>query len=154
MADKVVITYGSFDLFHIGHLRLLERLRSLGDTLIVGVSSDEFNAGKNKRSFMPFEQRIEIVRSLKCVDLAIPENSWEQKVDDIKRYGVSIFGMGDDWKGHFDDLSTYCEVVYLPRTQGISSSEIKKALSVVDRHNIDELKRALDLLSSLVDRLE
>lgn len=154
MADRVVITYGSFDLFHIGHLRLLERLRALGDHLIVGVSTDAFNAGKGKKSFMPFEHRIDIVRSLKCVDLAIAEETWEQKIGDIKRHNVSIFGMGDDWTGRFDDLKTSCEVVYLPRTQDISSSSIKKALSLVDKDHVEELKKALDLVSSLVDRLE
>jgi glycerol-3-phosphate cytidylyltransferase len=150
---RTVITYGTFDLFHIGHLRLLNRLRELGDSLIVGVSTDEFNAKKGKKSIIQFEDRLEIVRNLKCVDLAIPEDSWDQKAKDIQSYGASIFGMGHDWEGKFDHLSEYCEVVYLPRTENISSTQIKQVLSVVDRTHVDELKRALDIISNIVDRL-
>lgn len=126
---KIVITYGTFDLFHIGHLRLLQRLKFLGDELYVGVSTDKFNNLKNKKSFIPYEDRIEIVRSIKCVNFAFPENDWEQKIEDIKKYNVSIFAMGDDWVGKFDYLKELCEVVYLPRTEGISSSFIKQELA-------------------------
>jgi glycerol-3-phosphate cytidylyltransferase len=150
---RTVITYGTYDLFHIGHLRLLSRLRELGDSLIVGVSTDEFNAEKGKKSIIQFEDRIEIVRNLKCVDLAIPENSWDQKGKDIQKYGVSVFGMGHDWEGKFDHLSQHCEVVYLPRTENISSTQIKQVLSVVDRSHVNELKTALDIISNIVDRL-
>jgi glycerol-3-phosphate cytidylyltransferase len=150
---RTVITYGTFDLFHIGHLRLLNRLRELGDSLIVGVSTDEFNANKGKKSIIQFEDRLEIVRNLKCVDLAIPEDSWGQKAKDIKTFGVSVFGMGHDWEGKFDHLSEYCEVVYLSRTENISSTQIKQVLSVVDRPHVDELKRALDIISNIVDQL-
>ena len=151
---KIILTYGTFDLFHIGHLRLLTRLRELGDELIVGVSTDNFNDKKGKKSFIRFEDRIEIIGSLKVVDFAIPENSWEQKFEDIKKYDVSIFGMGHDWEGKFDDLKSLCQVVYLPRTSGISSTEIKKSLSVLDRNHVDDLKKALDIISNMVDRFE
>lgn len=151
---KVVLTYGTFDLFHIGHLNLLNRLRDLGDYLIVGVSTDQFNEGKGKRTIVSFEDRLKIVSALKCVDLTIPEYSWSQKVEDIKKYGVSIFGMGHDWEGKFDSLNKHCEVVYLPRTEGISSTELKKTLQALDRSHIDDLKKALDLISSIVEKLD
>lgn len=152
--NKIVITYGTFDLFHIGHLNLLKRLRELGDYLIVAVSTDEFNEKKEKQTIVPFEDRIEIVRNVKCVDLAIPEENWEQKSDDIKKYGASVFGMGHDWEGKFDELKSHCEVVYLPRTPNISSTDMKKILKVLDRSHVTELKQALDLISSIVDRFE
>lgn len=150
---QVILTYGTFDLFHIGHLRLLQRLRSLGDFLVVGVSTDEFNQGKGKKTIIPFEDRIEIVRNIKCVDVAIPEESWDQKINDIKKYQVSIFGMGDDWQGKFDFLGEYCEVVYLPRTESVSSSSIKNSLSEFSRDRIQKLKEALDAMSSVVGTL-
>jgi glycerol-3-phosphate cytidylyltransferase len=151
---KVILTYGTFDLFHIGHLNLLNRLKELGDYLVVGVSTDRFNEGKGKKTIVNFEDRMKIVSGLKCVDLAIPENSWEQKVHDIKKYNVSVFGMGHDWEGHFDTLKEYCEVVYLSRTEGISSTAIKQTLQVLDKTHIDDLKKALDLISSIVDRFD
>ncbi|MGI4842057.1 MAG: adenylyltransferase/cytidyltransferase family protein [Janthinobacterium lividum] len=150
--SRTVITYGTFDLFHIGHLRLLTRLRALGDKLIVGVSTDEFNASKGKKSIIRFEDRIEIVRNLKCVDLAVPEAGWDQKALDIKKYDVSVFGMGNDWEGKFDELREFCEVVYLPRTQDISSTQIRETLAVVDRGHVEELKKALDIISTIVDQ--
>lgn len=152
--NKIVITYGTFDLFHIGHLNLLKRLKELGDYLIVAVSTDEFNAGKDKQTIVPFSDRIEIVRNIKYVDMAIPEVSWAQKVSDIKQYGVSTFGMGHDWKGKFDELKDHCEVVYLPRTPNISSTDVKKLLKVLDRSHVADLKQALDLISSIVGRFE
>ncbi|MGJ0329142.1 glycerol-3-phosphate cytidylyltransferase [Aliarcobacter cryaerophilus] len=127
--EKIVLTYGTFDMFHIGHLNLLNRLKSLGDKLIVAVSTDEFNSIKGKKTLIPFEQRALIVQNIKCVDMVISENSWEQKVDDIKKYNVDIFAMGDDWQGKFDFLKDYCEVIYLPRTQNISTTELKKELN-------------------------
>ena len=151
---KTILTYGTFDLFHIGHLRLLQRLSALGDRLIVGVSTDEFNHLKGKKTVVPFADRIEIVRALACVDLAIPETCWEQKVDDIKRHEVSIFGMGNDWSGRFDELKAHCEVVYLPRTEGISSTHIRKTLKILDQTHVEELKHALDLISSIIDRFD
>jgi glycerol-3-phosphate cytidylyltransferase len=128
---KTIITYGTFDLFHVGHLRLLERLKSLGDRLIVGVSTDEFNALKNKKSVVNFADRCEIVRAIHCVDTVIPEDTWEQKTADIVRLGVNVFGMGDDWMGHFDHLKSLCEVVYFPRTLGVSSTQLKQAIAKV-----------------------
>jgi glycerol-3-phosphate cytidylyltransferase len=154
MNKKVVLTYGTFDLFHLGHLRLLRRLRELGDELIVGVSTDEFNRQKHKNSFFRFEDRIEIIRGIKYVTHAIPEESWDQKLEDIKKYDVSIFGIGDDWEGKFDHLREHCEVRYIPRTEGVSSSEIRKALSVIDRNHVEDLKKALDIISTLISELD
>ena len=127
--EKIVLTYGTFDMFHIGHLNLLNRLKSLGDKLIVAVSTDEFNSIKGKKTLIPFEQRALIVQNIKCVDMVISEKNWEQKIDDIKKYNVDIFAMGDDWEGKFDFLKDYCKVVYLPRTQNISTTELKKELN-------------------------
>ena len=127
--EKIVLTYGTFDMFHIGHLNLLNRLKSLGDKLIVAVSTDEFNSIKGKKTLIPFEQRALIVQNIKCVDIVISEKNWEQKIDDIKKYNVDIFAMGDDWQGKFDFLKDYCEVIYLPRTQNISTTELKKELN-------------------------
>ena len=152
---RTIITYGTYDLFHVGHLNLLERLRKLGDKLIVGVSTDEFNwSEKGKRTVVPFANRAAIVQGLRCVDHVIPETGWSQKVADIKKFNAAVFGMGSDWTGKFDDLKQYCEVVYLDRTEGISSSELKHLLSIVDRAHVEELKRALDLISSIVSRFE
>ncbi len=121
-----VITYGTFDTFHYGHLELLLRAKALGDYLIVGVSTDEFNAVKGKRSMFDQATRMKWVNSISCVNLVIPESSWDQKLHDIDRYGVSVFVMGDDWAGKFDELP--CQVVYLPRTPSVSSTVIKGAL--------------------------
>lgn len=121
----VALTYGTFDLFHIGHLRILERSRALGDRLVVGVSTDEFNAVKGKRTAVPFADRAAIVRSLRCVDEVIAERSWDQKVEDIRRTQAGVLVMGDDWRGSFDHLSELCDVVYLPRTPGISTTELR-----------------------------
>ena len=129
MVGKTVITYGTFDLFHIGHLRLLERAKTLageGGKLIVAVSSDRFNeVEKGKHCTVPDHDRMEIVAALRCVDQVILEENWEQKKTDIAKFGVDIFVMGDDWRGKFDFLKRQCEVVYLPRTPDVSSTEIK-----------------------------
>lgn len=146
---KTVITYGTFDLFHIGHLRLLQRAKALGDKLIVAVSTDEFNLQKGKRAIIPFEHRAEIIKNLKCVDMVISEQTWEQKVEDIIKYKVDIFVMGDDWKGKFDFLSQYCEVVYLPRTEGISSTELKEVLQRFSNGESDTLVSVLKMLSKV-----
>ena len=130
---KTVLTYGTFDLFHIGHLNLLKRARSYGDRLIVGVSTDDFNQLKGKKTLIPFKHRAEIVANIKFVDQVIAEENWEQKISDIQEHGVDIFLMGNDWVGKFDFLKDYCEVVYLPRTDNISSTQIKDALSVFDQ---------------------
>lgn len=123
-----ILTYGTFDFLHVGHIRLLKRARDLGNLLIVGLSTDEFDQLKHKSSFLPFSQRKEILEAICYVDLVIAEESWEQKILDVQKYKVDIFVMGDDWKGEFDFLKEYCEVVYLPRTQSISSSFLKSQL--------------------------
>ncbi|EMD17244.1 glycerol-3-phosphate cytidylyltransferase [Eggerthia catenaformis OT 569 = DSM 20559] len=125
---KVVITYGTFDLFHVGHLNILKRAKELGDYLIVAVSSDAFNAGKGKTAYHSQEDRKAILESVRYVDEVIFEDSWDQKVKDVQEHHVDVFVMGDDWKGKFDFLKDYCEVVYLPRTEGISTTKIKKDL--------------------------
>lgn len=125
---KKVITYGTYDLLHWGHIKLLERAKGLGDYLIVGLSSDEFNQKKNKKSYHSYSKRKYLLKSIKYVDEVIQENVWEQKIEDITKNDVSVFVMGDDWEGKFDFLKEYCEVVYLSRTKGISSSQIKKEL--------------------------
>ncbi|HWJ09038.1 MAG TPA: adenylyltransferase/cytidyltransferase family protein [Nocardioides sp.] len=151
MTQKTVLTYGTFDLFHIGHLRLIQRLTAMGDRLVVGVSTDEFNAGKGKRSVMSYEDRAAIVESIKGVDLVVPERTWEQKRDDIIEHGVDIFVMGDDWSGKFDDLSDVCEVRYLPRTSGVSSTDIKEMLRTLDPVHIEEMQTALGTLTRLLE---
>jgi len=123
---KKIITYGTFDLFHLGHLRILERAKKLGDYLIVAVSSDEFNAIKGKKCVYPFEHRKLIVEAIRFVDEVIREDVWEQKADDIRKHNIDTIVMGEDWKGKFDELAELCEVVYLERTPEISSTEIKK----------------------------
>lgn len=150
---NTVITYGTFDLFHVGHVRLLRRLRSLGDRLVVGISSDEFNAGKGKVSVMPYEHRAEIVGSMQYVDAVFPEQSWDQKRQDIVRENATIFAMGDDWVGKFDHLSDLCDVLYLPRTRDISSTEIKQLLHGMQQERIHELRRASEHLVELVSSL-
>ncbi|OGO75654.1 MAG: glycerol-3-phosphate cytidylyltransferase [Chromatiales bacterium RIFOXYA1_FULL_46_5] len=127
---KTVLTYGTFDLFHIGHLNLLKRARELGDKLIVAVSTDEFNATKGKTTLMPFEHRVELVRSVRFVDEVIAESNWDQKISDVAEHKVDIFVMGSDWQDKFDFLKPHCEVVYLPRTDNVSSTDLKKAIQV------------------------
>jgi glycerol-3-phosphate cytidylyltransferase len=140
---KRVITYGTYDIFHIGHLRLLQRVKALGDELIVAVSTDEFNLKKGKRVMIPFSQRAEIVKNIKCVDMVIAEESWKQKIDDIKRYDIDIFAIGDDWRGEFDFLKEYCDVIYLPRTKNISSTQLKNSLNSAFEI-IESLKKDLE----------
>ena len=129
---RKVITYGTFDLLHYGHINLLRRAKELGDYLIVALSTDEFNRGKGKECYFSYEERKILVESIRYVDLVIPETCWEQKIDDVKEFKVDTFVMGDDWKGKFDFLKDYCEVVYLPRTPEISSTKIKKDLFTED----------------------
>ena len=126
---KKVITYGTFDLLHYGHIELLRRARALGDYLIVALSTDEFNWNeKRKRSYFPYDKRKMMLKAIRYVDEVIPEETWEQKKTDVEKHGVDVFVMGDDWQGKFDFLKDKCEVVYLPRTPEVSSSAIKKGL--------------------------
>ena len=125
---KRVMTYGTFDLLHYGHINILKRAKSLGDYLIVGLSSDEFNELKGKKSVMSYEERKEILESIRYVDKVIKESNWEQKVDDIIKYNIDVFVIGDDWEGKFDFLKEYCGVVYLPRTKSISTTLLKEII--------------------------
>lgn len=129
--QKRVLTYGTFDLFHYGHLQILKRAASLGNHLVVGVSTDEFNRIKKKDCYYPFQHRAAIVRAISYVSEVIPEKNWHQKKQDIQDLNIDILVMGDDWKGHFDELEKYCEVIYLPRTKDISTKKIKQDLSVL-----------------------
>jgi len=123
---KRVITYGTFDLLHYGHINLLRRAKRLGDYLIVALSTDEFNQqSKNKACYFNYEKRRALLEAIRYVDLVIPENNWEQKVDDIKLYHADTFVIGDDWQGEFDSLKEHCDVVYLPRTPEVSTTQIK-----------------------------
>ena len=126
---KKVITYGTYDLLHVGHINLLRRAKEQGDYLIVVLSSDEFNAIKHKTAYHPYEARKTILEAIRYVDEVIPEYTWEQKIQDVVDNQVDVFVMGDDWKGQFDFLKDYCEVVYLPRTEGISTTKIKNDLN-------------------------
>ena len=124
---KRVLTYGTFDLLHYGHINLLERAKALGDYLVVAISTDEFNWNMNqKKCYFSYEDRKRMVEALRCVDLVIPETCWEQKVTDVEKYEIDTFVMGDDWEGKFDFLKEQCEVVYLPRTPEISTTQIKQ----------------------------
>lgn len=125
---KKVITYGTFDLLHVGHINLLRRARELGDYLIVVLSTDEFNRVKHKEAYHSYENRKAILEAIRYVDEVLPETCWEQKISDVVDNQVDVFVMGDDWKGEFDFLKEYCEVVYLSRTEGISTTKIKSDL--------------------------
>ena len=151
---KTVITYGTFDLFHIGHLNLLERLAELGDKLIVGVSTDEFNQEKGKQCLYSYQERARIVEALECVDKVIPENNWQQKQQDIIDLKVDIFGMGNDWQGKFDNLQDVCKVIYLPRTPTISTTQLKLSLAKIDPQTIQKMKQGLDSVLDIVKALE
>jgi len=146
---KTVITYGTFDMFHIGHLKLLRRLSEMGDKVIVAVSTDEFNELKGKKTLIPYDQRAAIVEAIDCVDLVIPEESWEQKLSDVKRYQVDIFAIGEDWKGKFDFLEDLCQVIYLPRTKNISTTDLKRSLKRFLSISQDDLRKAFEVLELL-----
>ncbi|MCB2306847.1 glycerol-3-phosphate cytidylyltransferase [Clostridium estertheticum] len=127
---KKVITYGTFDLLHYGHINILKKARELGDYLIVALSTNEFNAIKGKECYFSYEQRKKLIEAIRYVDLVIPEDSWEQKVHDVKEFNVDVFTIGNDWSGKFDFLKEYCDVVYLSRTPKISTTKIKKDLGL------------------------
>ena len=124
-----VITYGTFDLFHFGHLELLRRAKELGDHLVVAVSTDKFNVTKGKKCVYNYEHRSKIVAAIKYVDRVIPEKNWEQKRKDILANNIHIFTIGDDWRGKFDELSDICKIVYIERTKGISTSNLKENIA-------------------------
>ena len=151
---KKVITYGTFDLFHVGHLRLLKRLRDLGDELYVGISSDEFNKSKGKTSFFSYDERAEILLGCKYVTSVFPEESWAQKRNDILKYNADIFAMGNDWVGKFDDLSELCEVKYLERTENISTTSIKKSLTKFKNGDFDRIENNLHEIIQIVKSLQ
>ncbi|MBE6045166.1 MAG: glycerol-3-phosphate cytidylyltransferase [Clostridiales bacterium] len=132
-----VLTYGTYDLLHYGHIRLLKRAKALGDYLIVAISTDEFNAGKGKKAYHNYETRKEMLEAIRYVDLVIPEETWEQKIDDVKNYHVDVVVMGSDWEGseRFEILRDYCEVVYLDRTEGVSTTKIKEELGLQEPEN-------------------
>ena len=134
---KRVITYGTFDLLHYGHIRLLQRAKALGDYLIVALSTDEFNEIKGKKAYHNYETRKKMLEAVRYVDLVIPEENWEQKINDVKEYHVDVVVMGSDWAGsdRFDYLKDYCEVVYLDRTEGVSTTKIKKDLGLQEPEN-------------------
>lgn len=134
---KRILTYGTFDLLHYGHIRLLKRAKELGDYLIVAVSTDKFNDIKGKKAYHDYETRKKMLEAIRYVDLVIPEKTWDQKLDDVKEYKVDVVVMGSDWAGSdkFDYLKDYCEVVYLDRTEGISTSKIKSDLGLQEPVN-------------------
>ena len=126
---KRVITYGTFDLLHYGHIELLRRSKALGDYLVVALSSDEFNWNcKQKKCYFPYEERKRMLEAIRYVDLVVPEENWEQKATDVEKYHIDTFVIGDDWSGKFDFLKEKCEVVYLPRTPEISTTKLKRDL--------------------------
>lgn len=134
---KRVITYGTYDLLHRGHINLLRRARALGDYLIVALSTEEFNNLKGKQTYYSYEERKLVLEAIRHVDLVIPETRWEQKLADVQQHQVDVLVMGDDWTGKFDFLKPHCEVVYLPRTHGISTTQIKMELkSLPDGSNL------------------
>ena len=126
---KKVITYGTFDLIHMGHINILRRAKEMGDYLVVAISTDEFNTIKHKQAYYSFEQRKQILEAIRYVDEVIPEHTWDQKIQDVKAHDIDIFVMGHDWEGEFDFLKEYCEVIYLPRTEGVSTTKTKQDLS-------------------------
>ena len=134
---KRVLTYGTFDLLHYGHINLLRRAKALGDYLVVAVSTDDFNEIKGKKAYHNYETRKLMLEAVRYVDLVIPEENWEQKIDDVKKYDIDIVVMGSDWAGsdRFDYLKDYCEVVYLPRTEGVSTTQIKEEFNLQEHQN-------------------
>ena len=129
---KRILTYGTFDLLHFGHIEILRRAKALGDYLVVAVSTDEFNAIKNKKAYHNYETRKKMLEAVRYVDLVIPEKTWSQKRDDVKKYEIDTVVMGNDWEGNenFESLKDICDVVYLPRTKDISTTKIKKDLEL------------------------
>ena len=150
---KTIITYGTFDIFHVGHIRLLKRLHDMGDRLVVGISTDEFNASKGKISFYSYEERQEIVAACQYVDEIFPEHNWDQKRQDIINFNADVFAMGSDWEGEFDFLADCCEVCYLPRTEYVSTTSIKRTLSKIENSELDEIEEKLHSVIDIVRTL-
>lgn len=157
---KKVLAYGSFDLFHIGHLNFLKRAKELGDYLIVGVATDKFNLVKGKISIFTYEERFQIVFNIKFVDEAFPANNWDEKILDIQKYRPDILVASEEWKDKYTQLSKYCKLVFLPRTEFISSSKIKEVLNKIENFNNllgslseDERKMLIKYISARIDNL-
>lgn len=142
---RKVLTYGTFDLLHYGHIRLLKRAKELGDYLVVAISTDDFNEKKGKKSYFSYDVRAEMVSAIKYVDMVIAEETWEQKLNDVISNDIDVVVMGNDWAGSdkFDYLKDYCDVVFLDRTEGISTTKIKGDLNLVveEKKNVKSLKR-------------
>ncbi len=153
MKMTTIVTYGTFDLFHIGHVKLLKRLRALGDRLIVGLSSDEFNQQKGKTTVIPFHDRREILLACRYVDDVFQENCWEQKREDLIRLDADIFAMGDDWVGQFDDLQDIVKVIYLPRTKDVSTTELKTVIHEIQDEKIREIQKVTRHLHGLIENI-
>lgn len=155
---KIVLTYGTFDLLHIGHIKLLQRAKALGDYLVVGVSTDEFNNVKGKKSVYSFAERTEIIKSISYVDEVIPESAWDQKAEDIRKHNVNILVMGDDWVGKFNDLLTLnipnFDIIYLPRTQGVSTTDVKTLMRQEKSLIIQNLDATAKRMLSLIEQLK
>ena len=134
---KRILTYGTFDLLHYGHIEILRRAKAVGDYLVVAVSTDEFNEVKGKKAYHNYETRKKMLEAIRYVDLVIPEENWEQKINDVKDYKIDVVVMGSDWENsdRFDYLKEYCEVVYLPRTEGVSTTKIKQELGLQQPDN-------------------
>lgn len=137
---KRILTYGTYDLLHYGHIRLLKRAKALGDYLVVALSTDDFNREKGKKAFHSFETRKEMLEAIRYVDLVIPEAKWNQKIDDVLEYKIDVVVMGSDWKNdpRFECLNAYCDVVYLDRTEGVSTTQIKKELNILDEDILEK----------------
>lgn len=150
---KTIVTYGTFDLFHVGHVRLLKRLKSFGDRLLVGLSTDEFNQLKGKNVVIPFADRKETLLACRYVDDVFSESNWEQKREDLIREKADIFAIGDDWSGKFDELGDIVEVLYLPRTKDISTTELKTVLSQINNEKVVEIRNIVSHLFDLTKEL-
>lgn len=152
---KRILTYGTFDLMHYGHIRILQRAKALGDYLVVAVSTEEFNELKGKKTYHNFETRKKMLEAVRYVDLVIPETDWEQKIDDVKKYDIDVVVMGGDWEGNekFEILRDYCDVQYLPRTDGISTSKIKDDLSKIKK-DLKDMKEDLAEVKEEIEEIE
>lgn len=148
--NATVLTYGTFDLFHVGHLRLLRRCRELGERLVVGCSTDEFNREKGKETVIPYAQRAEILGACRFVDEVFPERRWDQKRDDVRRLGARTLVMGDDWAGKFDELGDLCSVVYLPRTPDVSTTDTRR---YIQKSREDKVASAIAAAERLLKEL-